>query len=143
MEYVSNSAQETKDIGVALAKSLRIPAVVAMYGDLGAGKTVFASGIAKGLGIDEMVVSPTFNISLEYTAEDVTLIHYDMYRVNDDTVYETGFFDSISRDDTVVLIEWSENIPESIEDTFVKVYIEKDPFNEDVRRIRIEGEVER
>ena len=79
--FISNSENETEKIGEAFAKDLPAGSVVAMYGDLGAGKTAFIRGMARGLGIDARVYSPTFTIVNEYPGSP-ELIHFDMYRLH-------------------------------------------------------------
>ena len=79
-EFISNSEKETENIGAAFAKDLKGGSVVAMYGDLGAGKTAFVRGMARGMGLDAHVSSPTFTIVNEYPGER-ELIHFDMYRL--------------------------------------------------------------
>ena len=108
IKFISNSPEETENIGVNLSKKLIGNEVIALYGPMGMGKTAFVRGLAKGLGINEGVCSPTFAIVHEYTGSK-KLYHFDMYRVTSfDDLYSTGFFDYI--DTGILVIEWSENI---------------------------------
>lgn len=112
--YTSDKAEDTFNIGTAFAKELKDGDTVALYGGLGAGKTVFTKGIAKGLGIDDEVVSPTFTILKEYEG-DKKLYHFDLYRIEDEEELEhIGFYDYLGRDG-ICVIEWPENA-DSLED---------------------------
>lgn len=106
--YVSNSAKQTLDIGFALGQSLQAGDVVALYGGLGAGKTVFAKGVAHGLGINEEVVSPTFTLLKEYHGK-FKLNHFDLYRIEDEEeLFHIGFYDCLGAD-SVCVIEWAQH----------------------------------
>ena len=109
MKTMSHSEQETYELGKNFAKTLRPGDVVCLTGDLGAGKTVFAQGVAVGLSVLEEITSPTFALVNTYHG-DVEFYHYDMYRINDlDEIFETGIYDMIYSP-AVSLIEWAENI---------------------------------
>lgn len=109
--YVTNSAAQTQQLGETIGKSLPKGAVVALYGGLGMGKTTFVRGLARGLGLEDTVSSPTFALVHEYRGEN-TLYHFDMYRVSGcDDLYSTGFFDYLDGEARLVC-EWSENIEE-------------------------------
>lgn len=106
--YVSNSAEETFDLGRELAISLKIGDIVALYGGLGAGKTVFAKGIASGLGIADEITSPTYTLLKEYRGR-LTLYHFDLYRIEEkEELFHIGFFDYLGGDG-VCVIEWAGN----------------------------------
>lgn len=106
--YTSDKAEDTLNIGAAFAKELKAGDTVALYGGLGAGKTVFTKGIAKGLGIDNEVVSPTFTLLKEYEG-DSKLYHFDLYRIEDEEELEhIGFYDYLGRDG-ICVIEWPQN----------------------------------
>lgn len=133
-EYISNSYNDTLSFGEKYAKSLPKGAVVALYGDLGVGKTAFASGLAKGLNINDDVHSPTFALVNEYHGKENTLYHFDMYRVETwDDLYSTGFFDYL---DTCayLCVEWSENIDGALPDNTFCVELER--ISDDVRKIK-------
>lgn len=108
MKYVSNSASETFEIGKKLGQSLKSGDIVALRGGLGSGKTVFAKGIAKGLGIKDEVVSPTFALLKEYEGKQ-TLYHFDLYRIEDEQeLFHIGFYDYIGGSG-ICVIEWADH----------------------------------
>lgn len=113
MKYISNSYDETRSIAAEFAKSLVPGDIICMYGDLGAGKTAFTQGLADGLGIGGYVNSPTFTIVNIYKG-DITLNHFDAYRIGDaDEMLDIGFDEMISSD-AVSVIEWAELIEDII-----------------------------
>ena len=120
MEYCSNSAEETEALGAELAVRLRPGDVVAYTGDLGAGKTAFTRGIARGLGIPEGVTSPTFTIVNEYEGGRLPLFHFDLYRLGD----PEELFDYLARGG-VCAVEWSENVADALEDEPIRVDIRR------------------
>ena len=135
MTYISKSEQDTERIGSEFAASLPGGTVVAMYGDLGAGKTAFVRGMARGMGLDCRVSSPTFTIVNEYLGQR-ELIHFDMYRLSDaDELFDIGWEDYLLRGG-VCAVEWSENVADAMLGA-VTVSIEKTGDAE--RRITIEG----
>lgn len=112
MEFVSHNLEETEKFAMSLSEFLKGDEVIALFGDLGAGKTTFVRGLCKGLGIDSGVHSPTFAIVNEYSGK-FPVYHFDMYRItSEDDLYSTGFYDYLRQG--VVIIEWSENIEDSI-----------------------------
>lgn len=133
--YVTKSYEETLALGSEFAKTLPKGSVIAYLGGLGMGKTAFTTGLAKGLGIECDVSSPTFAICNTYTDGENTLYHFDMYRVDGwDDLYSTGFFDFLETDGYMA-VEWSENIYGALpEDSFI-VEIEQSGENE--RTIKI------
>ena len=134
--YISNSEKETELIGQRFAENLPGGTVVAMYGDLGAGKTAFVRGMAKGMGLDCRVSSPTFTIVNEYLGKR-ELIHFDMYRLSDaDELFDIGWEDYLDRGG-VCAVEWSENVPEAFDGSEIRVSIEK--CSDNARKITIEG----
>ncbi len=136
IEIVTNSTQETEAAGTALARSLMAGAVVAMYGDLGAGKTAFVRGMARGLESPSRVTSPTFTIVNEYEGR-LPLFHFDMYRLSSsDELFDIGWEDYLDRNG-VCVVEWSENVPEAFDGTQMNVTIDK--LSETQRKIIIEG----
>jgi len=134
--YATNSEQETEAAAAELAKRLRPGDVIAFRGELGAGKTAFTRGLARGLGIAQDVASPTFALLNEYRGP-VTLYHFDMYRIQDeDSLYSTGFFDYLDGDG-ILVVEWSENIPWALPEDVITVTLERTGENE--RAITVEG----
>ena len=136
MTFLSKNEEQTREIAKNFANSLSAPCVVAFFGELGAGKTVFIKAMAAQLGVTDTVVSPTFAISCEYECKDGRFIHYDMYRISADDIYDVGFYDSLTSD-AVVAVEWSENIFSLIEEDWHRVDIKKDENDEDTRTIEI------
>ena len=135
-EFISHSQLETEEMGQKLAEKLPGGSVVAMYGDLGAGKTAFVRGMAKGMGLSCRVSSPTFTIVNEYLGER-ELIHFDMYRLSSaDELFDIGWEDYLSRG-AVCAVEWSENVQDAFFGDVVVVRIEK--LNDTDRKITIEG----
>ena len=123
MEFVTECEQETEALGERLAGRLEPGAVVAFTGDLGAGKTAFTRGLARGLGIAERVTSPTFTVVNEYEGGRLPLFHFDMYRLGSSgELFDIGWEDYLARGG-VCAVEWSENVSDALgEDTiFVKI----------------------
>ena len=138
MEYVSNSPAETEALGAALAGRLKPGAVVAFSGDLGAGKTAFVRGMARGLDICERVTSPTFTIVNEYEGGRLPLFHFDMYRLSSsDELFDIGWEDYLVRGG-VCAVEWSENVSDALEGDCIRVDIRRGT-HDNQRLIRIEG----
>ena len=136
MQYITNSPEETEKLGAALAETLTPGTVIAYRGDLGAGKTAFTRGLARGLGCRETVTSPTYTIVNEYLGGRLPLFHFDMYRLSSaDDLFDIGWEDYLERGG-VCAVEWSENVAEAMEKP-ITVTIEK--LGEDTRRVTIEG----
>ena len=136
MEYITNSPSETEAVGAALARVLQPGTVIAYRGDLGAGKTAFTRGLARGLGVTERVTSPTYTIVNEYLGGRMPLFHFDMYRLgSEDELFDIGWDDYLERGG-VCAVEWSENVWGAMEDAIV---ITISRLAEDVRKIEIEG----
>lgn len=124
MKIITHSEKETEAAGAELAKNLAPGSVVAMYGDLGAGKTAFVRGMSRGLGIDFPVSSPTFTVVNEYPGK-TPLFHFDMYRLGSaDELFDIGWDDYLRRGG-ICAVEWSENVEEAFEPGTVKVTITK------------------
>lgn len=136
LTYITKSEQETEAAGQAFSKRLPGGTVVAMYGDLGAGKTAFVRGMARGMGLDCRVSSPTFTIVNEYLGPR-ELIHFDMYRLSDaDELFEIGWEDYLARG-AVCAVEWSEKVQDAFFGDEITVRIEK--LGDTERKITIEG----
>ena len=127
--FHSKSEAETEAIGADFARDLPGGTVVAMYGDLGAGKTAFVRGMARGMGLDCRVSSPTFTIVNEYLGRR-ELIHFDMYRLSSaDELFDIGWEDYLARG-AVCAVEWSENVSDAFWGDEINVRIEKTGENE-------------
>ena len=121
----THSSDETKAAARLLAPLLRAGDVVVLEGDLGAGKTQFTQGLAAGLGIDDDVASPTFNILLEYRDGVLPLYHFDLYRLDSaDDLEDIGFFETVEGDGASV-IEWGDAYTDLLPDGFMEVYLRK------------------
>ncbi len=136
------SPAETEGLGAALAERLlsdaALPRYIALYGDLGVGKTAFVRGVASVLSPGSTVKSPTFALVHEHKGV-LPLFHFDMYRITDeDDLYSIGYDDYLLRGG-VILVEWSENIPYALPDDYIRVSIRKDdPERPDSREILFE-----
>ena len=138
MEFITNSPEETEKIGEKLAKALPAGTILAYRGDLGAGKTAFTRGLARGLGANEPVTSPTYTIVNEYLSGRLPLFHFDMYRLRSaDDLFDIGWEDYLDRNG-ICAVEWSENVAEAMEDA---VFITIQKTGENSRRIIVEGGV--
>ena len=134
--FISNNEAETEALGARLAEKLPGGSVVAMYGDLGAGKTAFVRGMARGMGLSCRISSPTFTIVNEYLGER-ELIHFDMYRIGGaDELFDIGWEDYLNRG-AVCAVEWSENVEDAFFGDEIVVRIEK--LGDTKRKITIEG----
>jgi tRNA threonylcarbamoyladenosine biosynthesis protein TsaE len=142
-EIITNSPEETEAVGFELAKTIKndlsLPSFIALFGDLGVGKTAFVRGFTKVFSPSALVRSPTFALVNEYpTNSGRRVFHFDMYRITDeDDLYSIGYYDYLD-DGSICLVEWSENIPYAIPDDHIKVEITKTNLNiPDERNIRI------
>ena len=136
MTYITNSPAETEALGEALGKILPAGTVLAYLGDLGAGKTAFTRGLARGLGYQDAVTSPTYTIVNEYLGGRLPLFHFDMYRLRSaEDLWDIGWEDYLDRGG-VCAVEWSENVREALEGA-VTVDIQR--LSENSRRITLEG----
>ncbi len=136
MVIETQSEAETVRVGEELGKRLRPGDVVAFYGDLGAGKTAFIRGVARGLGVTARVSSPTFTVVNEYPGP-VPLFHFDMYRLgSSDELFEIGWEDYLVRDG-VCCVEWTENVEDAMPEDAIRVRIDK--TGDLSRRITVTG----
>ena len=127
---VTASVNETETLGAELGSYLLGSGngFVAMYGDLGAGKTAFVRGLASVIAPDAHVCSPTYNIVNEYHGKNALLCHFDMYRIeSDDDLYSVGFYDY---ENCIIVAEWCEKTPFALPDSYIKVEIVKVSDNE-------------
>ena len=136
MIYLTNSPEQTEEVGAALSKVLSPGTVIAYRGDLGAGKTAFTRGLARGLGVADPVTSPTYTIVNEYLGGRLPLFHFDMYRLRcAEDLWDIGWDDYLDRGG-ICAVEWSENVADALEGAII-VTIEK--LGEESRRITVEG----
>ncbi len=138
-QIVTASAKETEEVGAMLARAmcedLSLPPFIALYGDLGVGKTAFVRGFASVIAPSSLVRSPTFALVNEYRAKPRSLFHFDMYRIEDeDDLYSIGFYDYLDRSG-ICLVEWSENIPYALPERYLRISIEKCGTDEPDRRV--------
>ena len=138
MEYITNSPAETEAVGQALAQRLKHGTVIAYRGDLGAGKTAFTRGLARGLGVTDIVTSPTYTIVNEYLGGRLPLFHFDMYRLGSaDELFDIGWEDYLERGG-VCAVEWSERCEDVLEESVVRIDLRRGS-SEDQRIITITG----
>ncbi|MCD7947907.1 MAG: tRNA (adenosine(37)-N6)-threonylcarbamoyltransferase complex ATPase subunit type 1 TsaE [Oscillospiraceae bacterium] len=125
MEYLTNSSEETEAVAAALAAHLSPGTVLALRGDLGAGKTAFVRGLARGLGTQSRVTSPTFSIVQEYLDGRIPLFHFDLYRLRGpDDLFDIGWEDYLSRGG-ICAVEWSERLADCMEPDSIVVSIRR------------------
>ena len=136
MQFITYSPKETELLGQRLGETLSGGEIIAYQGGLGAGKTAFTRGLARGLGISMRVTSPTYTIVNEYTGGRLPLFHFDMYRLGSaEELFDIGWEDYLARDG-ICAVEWSENVQEAMQGA-ITVRMEK--RSETTRCIRIEG----
>lgn len=135
--FISKSVADTEKLAARLAEKLRGGEVIAFTGSMGMGKTAFTRGLVEALGGGDVVSSPTFALVNEYAAR-LTVQHFDMYRVSGwDDLYSTGFFDYLDTD-SVLVIEWSENIDGALPENTIRIDMQKGE-TETERVITIDG----
>lgn len=140
---ITHAAAETEAIGAALAEQMladeTLPPFVALYGDLGVGKTAFVRGFTSRISPEALARSPTFALVNEYRATPRSVFHFDMYRITDeDDLFSIGYYDYLNRPG-ICLVEWSENIPYALPEQYIRVLIEKsDPTCADLRTVTVE-----
>lgn len=135
MEYITNNFEETLILAEKFAKTFVGGEIVLLDGELGAGKTVFAKGVAKGLGVCQEVTSPTFAIHNSYDGR-LKLNHFDFYRLDETEAEVLGLDEFFGSVNSVCIVEWWQNVKGLLPETCVKVYIEK--LDENKRKIVIE-----
>lgn len=136
MEVTSRSPKETQKIAQKLASDLQSGDIVALYGELGSGKTVFVQALAAALGVKRPVTSPTFTIIKSYNLGNLTLHHIDLYRLEGVTQISALGLEEIFSDKTIVVIEWADRIKSGLPEKRINVKIGK--VNEKTRIINIE-----
>ena len=143
ISQATQNAAQTETLGRTLAEQMladeTLPPVIALYGDLGVGKTAFVRGFTSRISPEALVRSPTFALVNEYRAKPRSVFHFDMYRITDeDDLFSIGYYDYLNRPG-ICLVEWSENIPYAIPEMYIRVVIEKsDPAQPDLRTVIIE-----
>ena len=138
MKLLTHSPEETEQIGMQLGNRLRPGDVVAFYGGLGAGKTAFTRGVARGLGIAGPVASPTYTLVNEYLSGRLPLFHFDLYRLSsEDELFDIGWEDYLDREG-VCCVEWSEHAEGAL-DGAIRVTLRPGPGGLQEREIEIEG----
>lgn len=136
MIHITHSPEETEALGQALGQSLKGGEIIAYTGDLGAGKTAFTRGLARGLGITMAVTSPTYTLVNEYTGGRLELFHFDMYRLgSSEELFDIGWDDYLLRGG-VCAVEWSENVADAMEDA---IWVRISRLDDDSRQITVEG----
>ena len=136
-EFLTQSQDETEAVGSRFAGALKPGDMVAMYGNLGAGKTAFTRGVLHALGYEGAINSPTFAIVNEYRGKKLDVAHFDLYRIgSEDELYGTGFYDYLDGR-MVVFMEWTENVPYAVSDDAIILKIEH--CGENSRRIHMES----
>lgn len=139
LSFITNSPKETEDIAERLAKTLTGGEIIAFEGPMGMGKTCFTRGLAKGLGFQGQVNSPTFALVNEYVGGRLPLYHFDMYRIeNWEDLYSCGYFDYLEKCG-VMAVEWSENIKNALDQNVITVSINN--LGDNKREIIISGEI--
>ena len=135
MTIITNNADETIAVGKKLGATIDRGDVIALYGDLGAGKTTIIRGIAQSLGIASRITSPTFTIVNEYPGK-IPMFHFDMYRITDkDELFEIGWDEYLERNG-ICIVEWSENIEGAFPHGTIRIRIDK--LDENKRSINID-----
>lgn len=131
-----SSAEEMMNLGVRIGARLAGGEVLELVGDVGAGKTTFTKGLARSLGVCEAVQSPTFTISRIYDGDNLTLTHYDFYRLNDAGIMRIELAESLKNPQNITVVEWAEDLAEVLPSGRIRIEISS--LSEDVRKVRIE-----
>lgn len=138
MEIITHSTQETKELAVKLAQSLKKGDVVALFGELGSGKTTFTRFITWALGLKSRVQSPTFVILRKYESTELTINHLDLYRLTSkDEVLEIGFNELLADKNALTIIEWPEVIADLLPKSAISIYFEY--IDENSRKITVQN----
>ncbi len=129
-KYISNSEEETRRAAAEIAAGLKPGDVIALNGDLGAGKTAFVKGIAEYFSCEDDVTSPTFTLVNEYGG-DVCIYHFDVYRLENPSIEECDWMDDYFFGDGICIIEWADNIKSVLPADSIRIDILKDPLKGD------------
>lgn len=140
-EFISSSKEETSKIATLFSKSLKGGELIFAHGKLGAGKTTFFQSVAKSLGVDEIVNSPSFNL-LKIYETDYTFLHADYYRLEgiDDSLKDIGLEDYLGDEKAIIYVEWPEFATSSLKSFHPRIDIYFEYLEDDKRRIIIEDE---
>ena len=138
MKHISNSEKETFEIAKSFAKTLEAGDIIALSGDLGAGKTAFVKGVASALGCNDIVSSPTFTLVNEYTGTEHMLYHFDVYRLSNVTAENCDWIDEYLFSDGICIIEWADNLINILPENYININITKKPsLGKNYREIEI------
>ena len=144
MRYETNSAKKTYSLGLSFGSQIKKGDIIAFKGGMGMGKTTFTKGVAKALGYNGDVQSPTFAIVNEYQGDNITLYHFDMYRITSlEDLFSSGFYDYLDDENAAIIIEWSENITDELNESTIWVEIDADLSDNNIlekRTITIKGD---
>jgi tRNA threonylcarbamoyladenosine biosynthesis protein TsaE len=132
-EIITKSTEDTKKIGIDMAKGLSGGEVICLEGDLGAGKTTFTQGLLEGLGADGPYTSPTFAIMKKYETRDKNIYHIDTYRVEADDLLDLGWEEIIFDKNNIVIVEWPERVKRIIPKN--KIHVDFKWINENKRKL--------
>lgn len=133
---ITNSFEETQKLGAGFAKKLDTVSVLALLGDLGTGKTTFIQGLAKGLGIQKKIISPSYIIMRTYQINLKTFYHVDLYRIKDEKdIIELGLVDLMADPKNIFAIEWPEKIKDLLPEKRINIFFEY--IDENKRKIII------
>lgn len=140
-KFISNSPKDTEKLGYKLGKALKSGDILCLLGDLGAGKTALTKAIAKGLGIDDYVTSPTFTIINEYNGR-LPLYHFDVYRLTSiEELYDLGY-EEYFYSNGITIIEWADKIEEILPEDTINIHINR-TLNQNEREIIFTGKGKR
>ena len=141
-QYITDNFEQTQELGFTFSKNLKGGEVLSLYGDLGSGKTTFMQGLAKGLGVNKNIISPTFIIMRTYKVESRNLgirnlYHVDLYRIEgEEDVQGLGLLELTGNSENIVAIEWPDKIENILPEKRINIYFEY--LGNDRRKIRIE-----
>ncbi len=135
--HIARGRDDAVRLGEEFARALPACASLALYGDLGSGKTTFTKGIAAGLGVLETVKSPSFNIYCIYSGSRSVLVHMDAYRLSSPAAYEDLLIDEIAPDPKILCVEWPENIESCLPKDAIKIYFSIQPDSSHCIDIRV------
>ncbi len=134
--FITNSFEETQQLGKDIAQKIKYGGILALYGDLGSGKTTFVQGLAKGLGIRQKIISPTFIISRKYDSKERSFYHIDLYRIGEKSDIENiGLSEIINDKSNIAAIEWPEKIENLLPKNSIRIYFMY--LKDDQRSIKI------